>query len=520
MRRCAWGALRASGAAGMSAPAVSARGVTKQFGATRALDGVDFDVQSGEVHALVGENGAGKSTLVRILAGVYRPDAGDVAVGGEFRRFSGPRDAIAAGIIAIPQELRLVPALSIAENLTLGDPPLRRILGLKVVDRVRMRKNARDEMAQLDFGPDPDVPVDRLSFAERQLVAIAKALRRQCRVLILDEPTAALETREIERLFAVLARMKSQGTASIYVSHRLDEVVALADRCTVLRDGRVAATSRRGAFNATDLVTAMTGRAAGKVEGPFPALLPQPDGEAERAPGAAVLQDTVSRPDAISLRAGEVTGLAGLLGSGASQILRRIFGIGGEASEMRRDGAARRIAGPAAAVHLGIGFVPGERRLGLIMNLSVHDNILLPSLDRLARGRGAGGIDRARADRLVGQLMDLLDIRPRQAYLPVSAFSGGNQQKIILAKWLGREVGVLLLEEPTQGVDVAAKVQIHRLIRGFAERGGGVLLRSSDLAELTLVCDAILAVHKGRITDHLRRAEGFDDKRLHAAIGG
>ena len=242
----------------MSAPAVSGRGLTKQFGATHALDGVDFDVQAAEVHALVGENGAGKSTLVRVLSGVHRPDQGEIAVGGTVRRFNGPRDAIAAGIITIPQELRLVPALSVAENLTLGDPPLRRVAGLNTIDRARMRKTARDELAQLDFAPDPDIRVDRLSFAERQLIAIARALRRQCRVLILDEPTAALETREIERLFAVLARMKRQGTAIIYVSHRLDEIVALADRCTVLRDGRVATTSRRGSFNVTELVAAMT----------------------------------------------------------------------------------------------------------------------------------------------------------------------------------------------------------------------------------------------------------------------
>ncbi len=502
----------------MNASAASARGLTKQFGATHALNGVDFDVHPAEVHALVGENGAGKSTLVRVLSGVHQPDRGEIAVDGEIRRFSGPRDAIAAGIVTIPQELRLVPALSVAENLTLGDPPLRRVAGIKTIDRSRMRKTARDELAQLDFAPDPDVRVDRLSFAERQLVAIGRALRRQCRVLILDEPTAALETREIERLFAVLARMKSQGTAIIYVSHRLDEVVALADRCTVLRDGRVAATSRRGDFDVTNLVAAMTGGAAAVESLPATQLL-QTHHQAEQAPGVTLLEDATDRPDAIRLHAGEVTGLAGLLGSGASQVLRRIFGTGGEPSEMRRDGIARQIAAPADAVRAGIGFVPGERRLGLIMNLSARDNILLPSLDRLVRGWG-GGIARDRANRLVTQLMELLDIRPRQAWLPAAAFSGGNQQKIILAKWLAREVGVLLLEEPTQGVDVAAKAQIHRLIRAFAERGGGVLLRSSDFAELTQVSDAILAVHRGRITERVERRDGFDEKQLHAAIGG
>jgi ribose transport system ATP-binding protein len=489
----------------MTTASVSTRAVSKHFGATRALDGVDFDVLPGEMHALVGENGAGKSTLVRLLAGIHRPDQGEVAVGGQVCRFNGPRDAIAAGIITIPQELRLVPALSIAENVTLGDPPVRRLLGLRALDRAGMRKEAQEQLAQLNFASDPSIRVDRLSFAERQLVAIAKALRRRCRVLILDEPTAALEAPEIERLFAVLARMRSQGAAIIYVSHRLDEVVAFADRCTVLRDGRVAAVSRRGAFKVTDLIEAMTGRA-----------IAHPDAVSS-TPGAVLLEDIAPRPDAVRLRAGEVLGVAGLLASGAVQVLRRLFGIGGEAADVRRDGAPQRIGSPVAAVRAGIGFVPDERRLGLVMNLSVRDNILLPSLGLLAR---RGRLDRAQGDRLVGQLMDMLDIRPRQLHLRAWALSGGNQQKVIIAKWLARQVHVLLLDEPTQGIDVAAKAQIHALIRDFAKRGRGVLVRSSDLAELALICNSILALHQGRITDRLERSDGFSEKRLHAAIGG
>jgi ABC-type sugar transport system ATPase subunit len=484
--------------------AASARGVSKTFGATRALDGVDFAVKPGEIHALVGENGAGKSTLVRIFGGVHRPDHGEIAVDGSPCRFASPHDAIAAGIVTIPQELRLVPALSIAENLTLDDPPARRLLGLSVIDRKAMREQARTALAQLDFAPDPDVRVDRLSFAERQLVAIAKAVRRRCRLLILDEPTAALETHEIEKLFAVLGRMKAQGVAIVYVSHRLDEVVALADRCTVLRDGRVAAHRERGGFAVADLVQAMTGRAEASIE--TDALVA----------GDVALEDAGDRPDAIRLSSKEVLGLAGLLGSGADRVLRRLFGLAA-GNDVRIKGGTVRLNRPTDAIRAGIGMVPGERRLGLIMNLSVRDNILLPNLDALTR---AGSIDRAAGDTLVSKLMDLLDIRPRDASLRAGALSGGNQQKVILAKWLARNVGVLLLDEPTQGVDVAAKAQIHALIRDFARRDGAVLVSSSDLAELTRICDSICTLHRGRMTARLDRAAGYDEARLHAAIGG
>src|SRR3954464_15328102 len=475
----------------MSHPAASAEGVTKHFGATVALDGVDFEVAVGEIHAVVGENGAGKSTLIRILGGVWRPDRGTVRVDGAARHFSSPRAAIAAGIVTIPQELRLVPALSIAENIALGDLPVRRLGPLGVVDRAHMRDAARAVLAQLDFDPDPDRPVASLGFAERQLVAIAKALRRQCRVFILDEPTAALEKREIERLFAVLARMKAQGTAIIYISHHLDEVVTIADRCTVLRDGRGAAVSRRGAFSVYDLVAAMTGRAA------------QATVVVPLAPGEPLLQ---ARPDgvaALAVCAREIVGLAGLLGSGSGRIIRALFGVTKEPLPMKLGGRECRLKSPADAIAAGIGMVPGERSLGLVMNQSVRDNILLPNLDALAR---MGWLDRHAGDRIVAELMELVDIRPRRPQLRAGALSGGNQQKVILAKWLARRIAVLLLDEPTQGIDVAAKAQIHALIRNFVARGGGALVHSSDLAELARLCDSVLAVRQGRIAATLDRS--------------
>ncbi len=495
----------------MNDVAAGARNVRKRFGATTALDGVTFEVMAGEIHALVGENGAGKSTLVRILGGVFRPDAGEIAISGQPRHLSSPHDAIASGIVTIPQELHLVPALSVAENLALGDLPARRLFGLPaLVDRARMREEARTQLAAFGYAPDPDLLVRQLGFAEQQIVAIARALRRDCRVLILDEPTAALENREIERLFTVLRRLRSQGTAIVYVSHRLEEIVELADRCTVLRDGRVAALVRRGEFNSADLVAAMTGHAA------------EQHITAAATLGSVLVEDAEPRADAVRVHSGEVVGLAGLLGSGTTDVLQRLFGLAPAAASARVKGRLRRIKSPIAAIEAGIGFVPPSRRLGLIMNQSVHDNILLPSLGGFlggfVGGFGRAGVSRRAGRRLVAELMDLLDIRPRRPDLKVSALSGGNQQKVILAKWLARRVEVLLLDEPTQGIDIAAKAQIHALLRDFAARGGGVLLDSSDLSELAHVCDAVLALRKGRIVSRIERTDRIDEERVHAAI--
>ena len=377
---------------------------------------------------------------------------------------------------------------------------------LLAVHRQRLlAAQAREVLAELDFAPDPRAAVASLGFAERQLVAIAKGLRRRCRVFILDEPTAALEQREIARLFSVLARMQRQGTAIIYISHRLDEVAAIADRCTVLRDGRVAALATRGAFTADDLAAAMTGGAAKQAV-------------TASLAGGELLLDT--RPDGttqLRLRAHEVVGLAGLLGSGTDRMMRGLSGAGNEAARVTVAGEQRRLGSPRHATAAGIGKVPGERSLGLIMNQSVRDNILLPNLDTLSR---MGYLDRDAGDRIVAELMELVDIRPRQPSLRAGALSGGNQQKVILAKWLARRVAVLLLDDPTQGIDVAAKAQIHALMGDVVARGGGALIYSSDLGELARLCDRVLAVRQGRITASLDRRAGIDESKLRNAIGG
>jgi ribose transport system ATP-binding protein len=488
----------------MTQTTLRAANITKRFGATMALDNVGVDVIGGQIHALIGENGAGKSTLIRILGGVHKPDHGEIYLKGKRRHFSGPRDAIAAGIATIPQELRLVPSLSVAENMALGDWPVTRWLGIPgIVDRARMRDEARQTLRLLNFTANLAMPVRDLPFGERQLVAIGKALRRNCRVLILDEPTAALEKHEIDRLFDILARMKNEGVAIIYISHHLDEVVNLADRCTVLRDGRVAAISHRGEFDKSALVKAMTGSIVNETS---------PD---RALPGQMILEEP-QRADGISLRTGELMGLAGLLGSGKERVLRRLFATGGEPTQVQIRGISTHLSVPVDAVAAGIGMVPGERVLGLIMNQSVRDNILLASLDRVPSFRSP---DRREDERTVEMLLELLDIRPRRPELKVSMLSGGNQQKVILAKWLARNVDILLLDDPTQGIDVAAKAQIHAILRDFAKRGGAVLLSSSDLGELVRLCHTVIAIKRGRIGTRMDRSD-LTEQGLLRAIGG
>jgi ABC-type sugar transport system ATPase subunit len=492
-------------------PAIRVTALSKQFGATRALDHVDFALDFGEVHALVGENGAGKSTLIRILGGIHRADNGSIEIAGEPRVFASPRDAISAGIVTIPQELRMVPALSIAENISLGSLPMTKRFGiLPSVDRKRMREEARHYLDQLNFAADLDQPVQSLSFAERQLVAIAKALRLKCRIFILDEPTAALEDREIERLFGVLEQMKKRGTAIIYISHRLDEIHDLADRCTVLRDGKLVSMRARGSFTVADLISDMTGKMAHE-------HLDEP-----LAPGQTLIEEIAERADRMAVRAGETIGLAGLLGSGSDRIVRRLFGVGDDRAQIRlADGRDVKLSKPSDAISAEIGFVPGERALGLVMNLSVHDNILLPSV---RRDNSPFWIDRGKGDVFVRGLMEILDIRPRRPELPAGSLSGGNQQKVILAKWIARQVQVLLLDEPTHGIDIAAKMQVHALIRKFTRDGGGVIASSSDLSELARICDSVLTIRDRAITARIERKHGkggnLDEAHLRASIAG
>lgn len=488
-------------------PVLAAEDLSKRFVAINALDHVNFELAAGEVHALVGENGAGKSTLIKVFGGIHRPDSGRVLVDGGPVRLSSPADAYAKGIALIGQELRVVPALSVAENVMLGHLPTQPLVpGLSAsrmlrLDRSRMRAAAGATLARLNLVIDLDQRVDHLTFAERQSVTIARALSRNARVLVLDEPTAALEEREVRSLFGVIESLKAAGVAILYVSHRLDEIVSIADRCTVMRDGRIVAHLTRGEFDAGQLACHMTGR----------------DIEHEQAPSGAALGSALLEASAggdLRLHAGEVVGLTGLLGSGTSDILRHLFGANGKARLRRRETQVE-VSHPAEAIKAGIGMVPNERALGLVLDQTVRDNILLPNLARFGTW---WRMDNTTADRVVRELLVALDVRPPSPDAVVRRLSGGNQQKVIIAKWLASRIEVLLMDEPTQGIDVAAKAQIHRLMREFAQRGGAVLFASSELDEVVGQADTVLAVRRQAISMRIERGAGLTEQSVREAI--
>jgi len=461
------------GAAARAAePLLEARSLSKAYDGVQALADVTLSLLPGEVHGLVGENGAGKSTLIRILAGATLPDAGVVHLGDRLVPLGSVRAAEAAGIAAIHQEGPAFPDLSVADNLFVGHEP-RRGFGL-LLDRDRMRREAVALLTRLGMEHiAPDTPLARLPLAARQMVGIARALARESRVLILDEPTASLSSAEGEHLFSVLRELRSRGVALLYVSHRLDEIFALADRVTILRDGRVVDTCLIGDVTRDELIRKMVGRDIASLTG---------EGKAE--PGETVLEvRDLTLPGAFenvsfSLRAGETVGLAGLVGAGRSEVARAVFGAARPPSgSVRMEGAPLPPGNIPAAIEHGIALVPEDRQAdGLVLPLSVHDNLVLAVLRELSRG-----IVRSRRceTEVVAGLMKDLGVRAASPLLPAAALSGGNQQKLVLGKWLAARPRVLLLDEPTRGVDLAARADIYVLLARLAAEGFGILLCSS-----------------------------------------
>ena len=486
-------------------PLLTMRGIVKEFPGVRALDGVDLDVATGEVHCLLGQNGAGKSTLIKVLAGAHRPDAGEITVAGEPMVFGSPQAADQAGIATIYQELDLVPGLSVAENVVLGHEPAR--FGFT---RPRdAERRARRLLARLGH---PEIPprreLGRLSAAGQQVVSMARALDRDARLLVMDEPSAVLDPEEVQNLFRVIRELTADGVAVVYISHRLEEIRQIGDRVTVLKDGRTVARNLPARDTPTaEVIRLMTGRS---IEYAFP---PRPAAGTGAAPdGEPILRvDGLSRPGefadvSFTVRPGEVLGLAGLVGSGRSEILETVYGARRPAAgSVRVRGRALRPGSVPAAVRARIGLCPEERKSqGLLLAEPVYRNVSLPALSRFAR---AGFLGRDTELPAVGAVTQRLDVRPPDATRPVRTLSGGNQQKVVLARWLLQGCDVLLLDEPTRGVDVGARSEIYALIRQLADAGVAVLLVSSEVPEVLGLADRVLVVREGRVVHAAPSAE-------------
>jgi rhamnose transport system ATP-binding protein len=487
------------------------RHAAKSFGAVLALVDGSVELRAGEVHALLGENGAGKSTLVKILAGVHQPDAGTLAVGGREVALHGPAAARAAGIAVIYQEPALFPDLSVAENMFVGRQPLR---SGRRIDRKAMTTEAEEIFARLGVPLDPARPARGLSIADQQVVEIGKALSLDARVIVMDEPTAALSAAEVSRLFDVVATLRDQGAAVMFISHRLEEVFEICQRVTVMRDGKHILTSELAGLTAADLVRAMVGRElAERVEQPPGAAAGEAVLEVARLTSEGVFTDI-----SLTVRAGEIVALAGLVGSGRSEVARAIFGIDRyDAGSVTVGGRQLRRASPVSAMAAGVGFVPEDRRQqGLVMDMSVQQNVALASLRDLRRG----GLIRASAERaMAADWATRLKIKYSRLTDPVATLSGGNQQKVVLAKWLGRQPAVLIVDEPTRGIDVGTKAEVHQLLVDLARSGVAVLMISSELPEVLGVSDRVLVMREGALVAELSRQEASEEAIMTAAMG-
>ena len=485
--------------------------VSKSFPGVQALDDVRFDVQPGEVHALLGENGAGKSTLIKIVSGVYQPDQGSLSVNGGKVDFQNPLDAQAAGIATIYQELLLFPALTVAENIFMGHPPRTR---LGAVDWPVMKRKAAELLGSLDIHDlEPTQIVGALSIGNRQRVEIAKALSRDAKLLIMDEPTAALTEADVERLFDIVRKLRQRGVGIVYISHRLEEVFELADRVTVLRDGGYVATKPVSETTRDDLIGMMVGRT-------IDALFPKK--EVELGEVRLEVRDLTRKPAtrevSLSIRSGEIVGLAGLVGSGRSELAQTIFGVTpADSGEILLDGKPVRIDSPKQAKALGIAYVPEDRGIqGLIRPMSLRENISLAILNRLAKG---AVINREDERSLASNAVQQFGIRASSIEQVVNKLSGGNQQKAVLAKWLATKPRVLIMDEPTRGVDVGAKAEIHGLMVELIEQGLAILMISSELPEIMGMSDRILVMREGDIVAEFQRNEASQQDIAAAMMG-
>jgi ABC-type sugar transport system ATPase subunit len=491
-------------------PLLVADGIHKRYGGVHALRGARLEILPGEVHALVGENGSGKSTLLKVLSGQVLADVGTVRMGGEPVSFRRPTDALRSGIATVTQETTLAPDLSVAENVFLGRGLTRRG---PFIDWRTTRRRATASLARLELDVDPTWPVRRLRPDQQQLVEIARALSIDARVLILDEPTSSLTDDEVAALFRVVRRLRDDGVAIIFVSHRVQEVFVLADRLTVLRNGRTVGEAAAGEMDRARLIELMVGRALVALEPPPP----QERGDAALSIRALSVPGAFSEVD-LDVAPGEIVGLAGLVGAGRSELLETVFGLVRPSSGTIRVGGGSGLRRtPRGAMAAGVAFVPADRKLdGLVPEMSVRENLVMSSTARLARLR----VPTARRELpIVRDAFERMQIRAHSSRVPVATLSGGNQQKVVLGKWLATRPRVLMLDEPTRGVDVGAKSEIYRLLFEAAEAGVGILVSSSENPELLTLCDRIVVMFRGRVVAQLSREEASEARIAHFAGG-
>ena len=485
--------------------------ISKSFAGLRALNRVSFDLRAGEVHALVGENGAGKSTLIKIVTGAVQPDSGTIAIDGRVVPHLDPHVSRDLGIAAIYQQPSLFPHLTVAENIAMS---LERGTLWRRIDAHARRRRAAELLQRIGASIAPDARVAALTMPEQQVVEIAKAVGADARIVIMDEPTASLSEREVERLFAVIARLREHGVGIIYISHRLEEIAAMADRITVLRDGETIATRPASEVSRSDLIRMMVGR---ELDAVFPKRDVPAGDTAFEARGLSNRRTGV-HDVSFSVRRGEILGLAGLVGSGRTQLAETLFGLTpADAGDILVNGRSVRIESPSEAIALGIGYVPEDRRQhGVVLEMSIAANTSLASLQSVSR---AGLIDRAAEDTNAGRYVERFRIKAPSVGADVGSLSGGNQQKVALARWLSIRPAVLILDEPTQGVDVGSKAEIHALMQDLAAGGMAIVMISSELPEILGMSDRIAVMHAGTIKRTFARTEADAPAILAVALG-
>ena len=499
-------------------------GISKSFVGVPVLRDVSFELRAGEAHVLAGENGAGKSTLIKIAAGVHADYEGRILLSGRPVRLSSPQDAAAHGISVIHQEMSLIDAMSVVDNMFLGRELTRHGSAGQWTDRAEELRRARQFCAQLDLDIDLSEPVERYSLSIKNRIEIAKALAFDARILVMDEPTSALAEPEVDRLFEIIGRLKARGCGVVYITHRLEEIYRIADRITVLRDGRSIGTAARADLPEPELIRWMIGR---ELSEHFPERRAELGAERFRLEGVSLRDPAAASAGverwlvqdvSLSIRAGEIVGLAGLQGSGNSELLRGVFGAHGRPARGRVlvDGRPIDVRSPQRSVRQGLAYLTNDRKgTGLVLCMDVAENVTLASLPALSP---AGWLSRSREQRIAERHVASLSIRATGTTQEVATLSGGNQQKVALAKWIETAPRVLLLDEPTRGVDVGAKHEIYELMGAWTRAGHAILLITSEMPELLGLCDRIVVMHRGRVTAQLARAEATQERILKAAM--